>query len=211
MGERLYREAFAIVGHELTAADSLPDEAIDSAERRLGCRPPEALRAFYRLAGNARGVIDHYDHFLLPEDWWLEDEKLVFLTENQAVVLYAVDASLPDPDPPVLMASNQEPREWHQVCTSCSEFLQVMIHWEGAFGGAMPMVGFAVVSESIRTMLADRFRSAGEVNEMWAYGSPGLAICLVQWDDGWRIFVGALDRDHLAEIDALGVELELCE
>jgi hypothetical protein len=46
---------------------------------------------------------------------------------------------------------------------------------------------------------------------MRAYGSAGLAICLVQWDDGWRIFVGALDEDRLAEVDALGVELEMCE
>ena len=211
MTEALYREAFAVVAHELTAADRLPEEAIASAQRRLGCRPPEALREFYRLAGNARRMIDHYDHFLLPEDWSLEGGKLVFLTENQAVVLYAVDPSVADPDPPVLMASNQEPYDWHQVCRSCSEFLRVMVHWEGAFGGAMPIVGFAVVEEGIRTALAERFRLAGEVNEMRAYGSPGLAICLVQWDDGWRIFVGAQDENRLAEVDALGVELEMCE
>jgi hypothetical protein len=86
-----------------------------------------------------------------------------------------------------------------------------MVHWEGAFGGAMPIGGFAPVEQRIRTALAERFRLAGEANEMWAYGSAGLAICLVQWDDGWRIFVGARDEDRLAEVDALGVELEMCE
>jgi hypothetical protein len=211
VSEALYREAFAVVGYQVTAADALPDEVIAGAERSLGCRAPDALRNFYRLAGGARSILDHYDHFLLPEDWSLEGGKLVFLTENQAVVLYAVDSTVPDEDPPVLMASNQEPYEWHQVCGSCSEFLRVMVHWEGAFGGAMPIVGFASVEQRIRAALAERFRLAGEVNEMWAYGSAGLAICLVQWDDGWRIFVGAQDEDRLAEVDALGVELEMCE
>jgi hypothetical protein len=42
---------------------------------------------------------------------------------------------------------------------------------------------------------------------MRAYGTPELAICLVQWNDGWRIFVGASEEKRLAEIRALGVDL----
>jgi hypothetical protein len=44
---------------------------------------------------------------------------------------------------------------------------------------------------------------------MAAYGSAGLAVCLVQWTDGWRIFVGAADEKALADLDALGIELEI--
>jgi hypothetical protein len=51
--EALYREAFAVVGYDLTEADGLPDKLIVDAERRIGCRVPCALREFYRLAGNA--------------------------------------------------------------------------------------------------------------------------------------------------------------
>jgi hypothetical protein len=207
--EALYRQAFAVVGYDLTSADRVPGSEIVAAEARLGCAAPAALRAFYQLAGNARRMLDHYDHLLPPIQWSIEDGKLVFLAENQAVVLYAVDSSLASPDPPVLMTNNQDPFEWYGVCRSCSEFLRVMVHWEGSFGGAMPVAGSGLVDQSIRETLATRFQSAGEVNEMWAYGAPNLAVCLVKWDDGWRIFVGASSDERLADIGALGVDLEI--
>jgi hypothetical protein len=207
MSEALYREAFAVVGYDLTEADGLPNELIAAAERRMGCRVPSALREFYRLAGNAQRVINHYDDFLVPDKWSLEGGKLVFLAENQAVVLYAVDTAVPAVDPPVVMATNQDPHEWYEVCRSCSEFLRVMVHWEGSFGGAMPAGGSAIVDPFIQSTLAAKFQYAGEVNEMRAYGTPGLAVCLVQWNNGWRIFVGASEEKRLAEIRALGVDL----
>lgn len=44
---------------------------------------------------------------------------------------------------------------------------------------------------------------------MWAYGKPGVAVCFVRWDDGWRIFVGATSGDLLAQFERnLEVELE---
>lgn len=211
MSEVQYRQAFAVVGYELGPPDAVSDARIADVEGRLGCKVPLPLREFYRVAGNARRVIDHHDHFLLPEDWSLEGGKLVFLTENQAVVLYAVDAAAAHEDPPVVMSNNAEPHEWHEVCGSCSEFLRVMVHWEGSFGGAMPIAASGLVDESLRTSLEARLDLVGEVNAMWAYGKPGLAVCLVQWDDGWRVFVGAEHEDSLAEVDALGVELEVYE
>lgn len=208
MSESEYRRAFAVLGYELGPPDGVPDARIAVAEGRLRCRAPLRLREFYLVAGNARGIVDHYDHFLLPEDWSLEGRKLVFVAENQAVVLYAVDTAVADEDPPVLMSNNAEPYEWHEVCRSCSEFLQVMVHWEGSFGGAMPIAASGVVDESIRPELEARFRAVGEVNAMWAYGKPGVAVCLVRWDDGWRVFVGAKDEESLGELGALGVDLE---
>jgi hypothetical protein len=207
VNEALYREAFAIVGYDLTEADGLPAEVIADAERRIGCAAPFALREFYRLAGNARRVIDNYDHFLLPNEWSCEVGKLVFFAENQGVVLYAVDTADLAVNPPVLMANNRKPYEWHEVCRSCSEFLQVMLCWEGAFGGTMPVGGSAIVDPSIRSTLAAKFRYAGEANHMRAYGAPGLAICLLEWNDGWRIFVGASEEARLAEVRTLGVNL----
>jgi len=75
----------------------------------------------------------------------------------------------------------------------------------------MPIAASGLVDESIRTSLEARLQLAGEVNAMWAYGKPGLAVCLVQGNEGWRIFVGAEREDSLAEVDALGVELEIYE
>jgi hypothetical protein len=203
------REAFAVVAHDLTEADALPDAVLADAERRMGCRLPAALRDFYELAGNARTVLDHHDHFLLPDKWFCDGEKVIFLSENQEVVVYAVPVTGPADDPPVFMATNETPYAWHEVSGSCSEFLRVMVHWQGSFGGAMAVGGCARVEHDIRSALEARFRFAGVVNEMEAYGAAGLAVCLVKWTDGWRIFVGASDEERLAEVDALGVDLEL--
>lgn len=204
-----FRAAFAAVGCELTAADQVPDEAIANAERRLECRAPAALRDFYRLAGNARRTTDHHDHFLPPREWSRDGDRLVFLAENQGVVLYAVDVASGAADPPVVMTNNREPFDWHEVCRGCSEFLRVMVHWEGAFGGAMPVTGSARVDPGIRRALASEFRFAGVVKDMWAYGRPGLAVCLVEWEDGWRVFARADGEERLRELAKLGVEIEV--
>jgi hypothetical protein len=107
------------------------------------------------------------------------------------------------------MANNDDALEWEKVCSRCSEFLQVMIHWEGAFGGAMPLLASATVDERFREVLAKSFRPCGEVDALWAYSHPGLAVCLVEWTDGWKIFVGAANEEALAPIAKLGVELEM--
>ncbi len=211
MDEAQVREMFAVVGRRLKDEDAVPEEEIASAEATLRCRVPQSLRLFYRLAGNARDILDHYDHFLPPRDWSFDGARLLFLVENQGVVVYAVDTADAPADPPVMMANNQEPYDWYQVCASCSEFLRVMVHWEGAFGCAMPVTASALVDENVRHELGARFAAAGEVNEMWAYGAHGLAVCLVKWSDGWRIFVGASDQKALDRLNATGVTLELNE
>lgn len=212
MTEQEYKETFKALGRTLQPGDGVPDAAIEEAQAKLGRRIPAALRAFYRAAGQATDFTDNYDHFLLPSKWSIEDGKLVFLAENQSVVLYAIDTLVEDDDPPVLMTSNEEPfvfKVWNEVCGRCSEFLDVMIHWEGAFGGAMPFGGSAVVDANFRQVLERDFHARGLVNGMRAYTGQGLAICFMQWSDGWRIFVGATQENMLAHITELGVKLEM--
>ncbi len=77
--------------------------------------------------------------------------------------------------------------------------------WQCAFGGAMPVRGIARVEPGARASLASRLEFVGEVNEMGAFLGPGLAACLVPWDDGWRIFAGARDDAALAPPRDLGM------
>src|SRR5262245_34131263 len=206
---RDYSDTFSRLGRRLRPSDGVPEDEIAAAEDRLGCRAPEALRSFYRLAGQAMDFTEHYDQFLHPSDWSVEGGKLVFLVENQGVVLYAVDADSTSRDPPVVMASNQETLDWYEVCGQCSEFLDVMLHWEGAFGHAMNSGGFAIVDEAFRELLERDFRTVGEVNGMWAYSKPGVAACFVQWDGDWRVFVGAANDALLAQAEHdFGIQLE---
>jgi hypothetical protein len=49
----------------------------------------------------------------------------------------------------------------------------------------------------------------GEVNRMWAFSGEGLSVCLVRWNDGWRIFAGAADEARLkAFAEEVGVTFE---
>ena len=213
--ERRYTNTFASLGRPLGPRDRTPAREIAAAERSLGRRIPEALRVFYRLAGRATDFTSVHDRFLPPKDWAIESNKLVFLEENQVVVVYGIEAGEdPAADPPIFMAANVERHDliWYKVCESCSEFIDVMVHWEGAFGSAMATGGAAIVSPRLKATLDRDWMSIGEVNKMWAYRKRGRAVCYVRWGkDGWRIFVGATSEANVKAVARdLGVKWEHC-
>ncbi len=211
MTEQDYAEMFRLLGRPLGEEDAVPADEIDAAAAVLGCRVPEPLRAFYRVGGRAVDFIDHHDHFLPPEEWSLEDGKLVFLAENQGVVLWAVgtEHAYAIDDPPVFTANNEEPLDWKQVAPRCSDFLEFMVIWEAGFGGAMPVTGSAIVEEGLRSTLAKSLRTHGELDGGHAYSGPGLAVCMVEWADDWMILVGAVNEEAMTPLFALGVRLEI--
>lgn len=209
--DRQYIDAFLSVGRSLSDHDAMPEGDLLAAEHRLGVRIPEALVRFYSVAGRAADFMDHYDHLLPPKDWSAEANKLLFLAENQAVVLYGAGLEpLGVKNPPVFMCTNQPPFEWHEVCGSTSEFLEVMLRWECAFGGAMAHTATGQATPSLVDLLkAKAWRNVGEVNEMRAYSKHQRALCHVQWSDGWRVFAGATSEADLKAIgEELGIELE---
>ena len=206
----LYRRTYADLGRPLTARDGNADSRIEAGERRLGVRLPQALREYYRVAGRERRFNRIFDRLYAPHEWFVDAGKLVFLEENQAVVLWATTASRePGDDPPAYQGVNGEPIEWYVEHEHVSVFLVVMLLWHGAFGGAMRCCGTAVVlPELVGTLDRDR-PFVGEVNRMRAYGRPGQAICFLRWEDSWRIFAGASAQRHFVAIATeLGVRWE---
>ncbi len=208
MKETEYRQAFHVVGYELDQSDEMPEGRILKAESRLACGVPLALRSFYLLAGRARSVLNKYDCFLLPEDWLLEGGKLVFLADSDEMELFAVDTTVADIDPPVLMRPEDQPDKWTKVCDQCSEFLQVMLYWQGARGGVMPYSATGYSHNRIYETLESRYAPVGGVTGMWAYGKPGLAICLDTRERNWQLYVGAMTDVLLEEVEELDVTWE---
>ena len=104
------------------------------------------------------------------------------------------------------MAANVDGHDliWHKVCKSCSEFVDVMVHWEGAYGSSMAAGAEAIVSRRVKATLDRDWMFIGEVNKMWAYRKRGRTVCYVKWDDGWRIFVAAMSG---ASVDRVAGEL----
>ena len=206
----LYRRTYARLGRPLTPRDGNADSRIEAGEKRLGVRLPQALREYYRVAGRERRFNRIFNRLYAPHEWFVDAGKLVFLEENQAVVLWATTVSPePDDDPPAYQGVNGEPIEWYVEHEHLSVFLVVNLHWQGAFGGAMRCCGTAVVPPELVGTLDRDWPFVGEVNRMRAYGRPGQAICFLRWEDSWRIFAGASTQRHFVAIATeLGVRWE---
>ena len=209
--QALYRRAFEILGRRLTSEDGVPEEELLDAERRLDLRIPKALADFYRCAGRADDYTSVFNGLVSPRELSTEAGKLVFLVENQAVVLWGTDAGAnPTDDPPSYQATNGEPLVWESVNERCSVFLLVMLHWEAAFAGAMPNASTAAVDGNLVELLDLNWSFVGEVNGLRAYNKPGSAICFLRWEDEWRIFAGSTSESGMnALASEFGVTWEL--
>jgi hypothetical protein len=214
-----YRRTYAILGHELTPRDGRAESRIAAAEARLGIRVPKSLRDYYLVAGRERRFNQVHNRLLAPDGWRVERGRLVFMEENQAVVSWGVEA-IPRPagDPPVFQGVEDETIRWYREHDKCSVFLLGMLHWQGAFGGAMRHTGTAPVPRGVVNELDRDWRFVGEVNKMRAYHRPGQAVCFLKWDDPfmregqsspWRVFAGASTGRGLRGIaEALDVTFE---
>lgn len=208
MKELEYKHAFQVVGYELDSSDALPEARVFEAESRLACEIPLALRSFYLVAGRARSVLNACDCFLLPEVWRREGNKLVFLTSADDFEMFAIDTTTPDEDPPVFRRPEDNPDKWTKVCDQSSEFLVAMVLWQGTFGHAMPYSATGYSHNRIYETLETRYEPVGGVTGMWAYGKPGLAICLDTREGNWQVHVGASDAILLEEVESLDVTWE---
>ncbi|HEY0075605.1 MAG TPA: SMI1/KNR4 family protein [Abditibacteriaceae bacterium] len=203
-----YRAAFSNLGRPLKDEDAISEEEIIAVETRLSCVLPASLKDFVRVAGRADDFFGVFDRLISLEEWCLDDGKLVFMEENQAVVLWGVELEKVE-DPPVFQATNAAPLAWDEVSACCSKFLMTMLHFEATFGGAMPFCGSAVVKPQIRTQLDKEWNFVGEVTEIRAYHQSGCALCFTEWDGDWQVFAGATEQSTLNEIaKKLKIEFE---
>lgn len=187
-----YRHVYSRLGHRLTSGDSMSKTRIRTAEHRLGTVVPAALREYYLVAGRETRFNCAFNRLLPPEEWFLDRRRLIFMEENQTVVLWSVPAGdEPVQDCPVFLGVNGERIVWRKEHNHCSVFLAVMLHWQAAFAGGLPVTSTAYASLGLRRTLRKSWDFVGEVNRMQAYVRPGQSICHLKWDDGWRVFAGA--------------------
>jgi hypothetical protein len=196
-----YEQEYSSLGTRLTARDAMPLRRIELAEKRLGVVAPQVLRAYYQIAGRETRLNGAFNRLLPPEEWIVDQKHLIFMEENQAVVLWGVAATGKDVvDPAVYVGVNGDEIEWHREHRQCSTFLSVMLHWQGAFGGGLPFTSTAVASVALRRILRRNWRFVGEVNRMQAFAKRGKTVCHLSWDDGWRVFAGAVEQRKIDEI-----------
>ena len=61
---------------------------IENAEKRLGIKLPQTLKEFYLAAGNLPQITSSFEYFDKLSELSIEDNKLLFLTENQRKFFY---------------------------------------------------------------------------------------------------------------------------
>ena len=206
--EQRYRSAFAELGRPLRRSDAIPSRRVAVAERRCGVLLPTALHEFFRVAGRARDVMNAHEQLMMPEEWLVEYGKLVFMAENQEVVVYGVNARRARAsDAPVYMAvSHDGPLIWHRVCDRASSFMEVMVAWQAVCGGFMSHGGTALASRSTRARLESSWHYLGEVNKLRAYRRSGEVACYLPWGRRMQVMVAATSA---ARYIAVGKELGL--
>jgi hypothetical protein len=130
MFEQFYRRRFQeIFGAALQASDGFGESLV---EERLSVRElnlPEALFAYYVVAGQ-HYINEEHNRFLPIEEVKWIDDKLVFMEENQCVVLWSIDRSdLNKPDPIVWQGTDGDVVDWYEEKYTLSQFLMAMWEW----------------------------------------------------------------------------------
>ncbi len=158
-----YQELVAQLYQPLSSGDGFSDDEVTSAEQRLGFRLPGLLREFYLLAGKRTDLNHAQDQLVHPNDLQIEDEKLVFYVENQAVCIWGVPAEdLDVADPPVVRGDSMAGSAqwvWEPHFARLSSFLLMMLCWQGVGGGMTCSAVVRGIGAQVEEMIGARWRS----------------------------------------------------
>lgn len=199
--EELYTAVYRDLGIILRPQHRCPLAEIAEAESRLGMSVPKTLRAYFEVAGREDQLNCAHNHLLSPSDWFVDQGRLAFLEENQAVVFWGVEVGANAlNDPPILQGINAEPIDWHPEHGSTAEFLCIMLCWQAVMGGLAGSTS-AVAPADLPNKLGD-WSCLGEINGMRAYSRSGVGLCWLPWEAEHRVFVGASDLATLKVIQA---------
>ena len=119
----------SILERPLTPEDGVLVVQIEVAERRLGMLLPLALREYYRVAGNLDEINANHNQLRSLGDLEFEDEYLIFMDENQGVMVWAINTKDEREDPEVWQRVLASPGQWYSEKATFSHFLHEMFTW----------------------------------------------------------------------------------
>lgn len=120
-----------MLGHDLGPRDGTSERRIRAAEEALRIGLPAAMREYYLVAGETDRLNRSHNVLFRLEDLRFEQNFLVFMEENQAVVHWGIAMSdLDHPDPIVWQRVNSDPSEWHSEHITFSTFITKNLEWQ---------------------------------------------------------------------------------
>ena len=125
-----YRAIFDRFGYPLTERHGIDETTLDRAAVRLDCKIPEALRAYYVVAGNEKRFNQALQRILPPSGWSVAGKHHAFVEENQAVCQWGVSLRSKGAGDPVISQGFEEETDegessfaWHSENARCSKFI----------------------------------------------------------------------------------------
>ena len=204
-----YRSLFARLGFPLSKRHGMSGAQLDRAEIRLASRLPKALRDYYLVAGREKILNHSFNGLCSPSEWEVHSGKLIFMEENQTVVVWGIPISKrPAQDPTVFQCPlvQGELDKWYSEQTRCSDFLKFMVHLQAAYSGGMPFTASAPMAEDPSVIFNSSWLFGGEVNGMRAYSMQDRVVCVTKWQEfgsdkkSWRVFGGAKTKDGITVV-----------
>ena len=132
--------------------DGISEDDILKTEEKLSFKLPIALREYYKTVGSCEELnqahnflveLSELPHiffdfknqpealFEVDENWQSAEDFLIFMTENQSVVYWALKVnSINEADPIVWQIVNSLPPEFHSEEKSFSEFIVEICNWQ---------------------------------------------------------------------------------
>jgi hypothetical protein len=173
-----YHQLFNTFGYPLNESTAVSSSCLSEVAKSLNIVIPTALADYYAVAGNEKQFNQAYNPLLSIQDWYVDQNRLVFMEEHQAVVLWGV--AIDDPqndDPPIFQSVNHKKLQWFQEHHSCSEFLAVMLHFQ-AISGGLKHDAYGSEPSNLRRQLESNWKCYGTVNRLTAYSRQNQVVCI---------------------------------
>ncbi|MCP4136517.1 MAG: SMI1/KNR4 family protein [bacterium] len=134
MNTTVKETAEKILGRRIKNEEGISIAEIETVELELGLPIPPSLKEFYLRVGRIDLFTDGFEHFARPGELYIEDNKLIFLEENQSVLFWAVDIQNHEK---VYQTSNLEETgktEWYEEDLGLHKFIELMIYFQCVMG-----------------------------------------------------------------------------
>ena len=118
-----------LLGRSLDSNDGINIKIIEEVEYIIETNLPKYLREFYLKIGNLKLFTQSFEQFLDIDKLYFEDNKLVFLEENQNVCIWGINKN--EDDPIVYQNANDE---WYSEDIKLSEFIKIIMYYQCATG-----------------------------------------------------------------------------
>lgn len=209
-----YRKLYGRFGYPLGKTHGMATSALDKAASRLGVAIPIALRDYYAVAGNERRFNRSLQTFLHPSKWFVDQQHIVFVEENQTCCWWGVSVkSRGAKDPMISQGVNHDDSiDWHKEHDRCSTFISVLLHYQAVSDG-FRFCASGSAPDDVHEKLKRDWQYVGEVNQLWAFNRQDQVVCIMA--GGGLPFMPAMmlmaggrtARDIESIGDSLGVEL----